>query len=629
MSARCVGGMLDGMPVYTREDAVACTEGGGSVVGDNGGGCGSTTAARMVHPSQPSLGEEVPASKALKAFRRIRTLASDHPIVQAALTLNSISAKEIERIGEEHSEMRPEFARALETLGNLVDEIMVGNQTDKTYDRDLHAQLAQFGQTVTEKTDNIPLKQGITFLLSLAEPMIGMRFGDIADRLTLSSKPSPTKAAETENSDMIAKTLVVTNRYPSSAVITAARQGRLSALYSDVFASRKFPSAVEIRFAEAKAKKAIDEKARALGGWIGERVGDGEFVTGGYRQVFEFADLYVGANNIAYEVHGEIRRKYDFLHGPNGPLGLPVTDETGTPDGVGRYNHFEHGGSIYWTPMTGPMMVSGVIRNLWASQGWELGSLGYPVQDEYRLPVNYPTQVKSDVAWCEFQNGLIFAKGNAAAKALAAEIQPDSLRSLIRTFFDRRLHAFKADTPLGSIEAGLEAPVDVLNISDWGYGFLAAVPRTITYRLHGFISVPIASDPTFQITIRLRFGTAWPMSFAYPSILSIIVALDWLSVSVTSPYSKVIADMLFQAIDQSFNRGGPDPDHPEVPNGSIFLAHVPTNVNQSGSGNIDIIDVHTTAQGGLQILVNPLPPSLGGLRQLLAQNQITAFLEGF
>jgi len=54
----------------------------------------------------------------------------------------------------------------------------------------------------------------------------------------------------------------------------------------------------------------------------------------------------------AFEVHGDIRKKYDALGGPGGPLGLPLTDETATPDGVGRFNHFQ-GGSIYWTPRTG------------------------------------------------------------------------------------------------------------------------------------------------------------------------------------------------------------------------------------------------------------------------------------
>jgi hypothetical protein len=62
-------------------------------------------------------------------------------------------------------------------------------------------------------------------------------------------------------------------------------------------------------------------------------------------------------------------------------LGFPLTDELGTPDGIGRFNHFE-GGSIYWTPATGAHIVLGMIREAWKAQGWETGRLRYPRTDE-------------------------------------------------------------------------------------------------------------------------------------------------------------------------------------------------------------------------------------------------------
>ena len=58
-----------------------------------------------------------------------------------------------------------------------------------------------------------------------------------------------------------------------------------------------------------------------------------------------------------------------------------MTDETVTPDGVGRYNHFQNG-SIYWTAITGAHEVHGAIRDRWAALGWERSMLGYPVSDE-------------------------------------------------------------------------------------------------------------------------------------------------------------------------------------------------------------------------------------------------------
>jgi hypothetical protein len=62
-------------------------------------------------------------------------------------------------------------------------------------------------------------------------------------------------------------------------------------------------------------------------------------------------------------------------------LGYPITDETGTPDGIGHYNHFQNG-SIYWTPLTGAFEVHGAIRDRWSSLGWERSALGYPISDE-------------------------------------------------------------------------------------------------------------------------------------------------------------------------------------------------------------------------------------------------------
>lgn len=71
-------------------------------------------------------------------------------------------------------------------------------------------------------------------------------------------------------------------------------------------------------------------------------------------------------------------------------MGYPVTDETPTPDGVGRYNHFI-GGSVYWTPATGAHEVHGPIRAKWASMGWETSALGYPTSEVYPVSDGFRT----------------------------------------------------------------------------------------------------------------------------------------------------------------------------------------------------------------------------------------------
>jgi uncharacterized protein with LGFP repeats len=135
---------------------------------------------------------------------------------------------------------------------------------------------------------------------------------------------------------------------------------------------------------------AIDDKARRIP-WIGAPVdagaGSGEMDLGdgrGRARDYEHASIYWTPQTGAFEIHGDIRVHYGRVGGHRGFLHYPITDETGTPDGVGRFNHFE-GGSIYWTPGTGAREVHGAIRDLWQSRGWERSWLGYPTSDEHDM----------------------------------------------------------------------------------------------------------------------------------------------------------------------------------------------------------------------------------------------------
>jgi uncharacterized protein with LGFP repeats len=98
---------------------------------------------------------------------------------------------------------------------------------------------------------------------------------------------------------------------------------------------------------------------------------------------FQGGSIYWTPTLGAHEVHGLIRDKWASLSWERGFLGYPLTDETTTPDGVGRFSHFQ-GGSIYWTPTTQAHEVHGLIRDKWASLSWERGALGYPTSDEFQ-----------------------------------------------------------------------------------------------------------------------------------------------------------------------------------------------------------------------------------------------------
>jgi hypothetical protein len=135
---------------------------------------------------------------------------------------------------------------------------------------------------------------------------------------------------------------------------------------------------------------AIDAKYRALGGCgsiLGVPKTDERMTPDnvGRYTVFDRGSIYWTPQTGAHEVHGVIRDRWAAVGWETGPLGYPITDETPAPDGVGRYNVFEHG-SIYWTPETGAHEVHGVIRDRWAVEQWETGPLGYPTSGEYEIP---------------------------------------------------------------------------------------------------------------------------------------------------------------------------------------------------------------------------------------------------
>ncbi len=115
-----------------------------------------------------------------------------------------------------------------------------------------------------------------------------------------------------------------------------------------------------------------------------------------------------------FAVLGPILDKYKKLGGAAGILGCPLTDQRTTPDGHGNYNHFEHRASIYMKPTIGPHEVHGLIRDLWAKEGWETNpALGYPISDEL------PAKTRSANRFNDFENGVVYWKsGDKAAVSL-------------------------------------------------------------------------------------------------------------------------------------------------------------------------------------------------------------------
>ena len=170
---------------------------------------------------------------------------------------------------------------------------------------------------------------------------------------------------------------------------------------------------------------AIDVKYRALGGCnsvLGvpktNELGTPDNV--GRYTVFDKGSIYWTPNTGAFEVHGVIRDQWKTLAWETGPLGYPITDEMQTPDTKGRYNVFEHG-SIYWTEATGAHEVLGAIRDKWKELGWEAGALGYPITGEEDVTGGRKSEFEhGSITWMSATGAVTVSMNDAAHESPGA-----------------------------------------------------------------------------------------------------------------------------------------------------------------------------------------------------------------
>ncbi|MBC3178203.1 alpha/beta hydrolase-fold protein [Corynebacterium lujinxingii] len=134
---------------------------------------------------------------------------------------------------------------------------------------------------------------------------------------------------------------------------------------------------------------AIGEETKS--GVIGTCVND-EYNAGkdarGKAQDFRGGTAFWSPTTGAHALYGAILAKYNGLGGAAGWLGFPTTGETRTPDGIGRFVHFEHG-SIYWTPTTGAYAIPGDMFKAWGNNGYETGDLKYPISEANKVGNGY------------------------------------------------------------------------------------------------------------------------------------------------------------------------------------------------------------------------------------------------
>ena len=124
-------------------------------------------------------------------------------------------------------------------------------------------------------------------------------------------------------------------------------------------------------------------------GVIGNCVND-EYVVAehGRAQDFRGGTAFWSPETGAHALFGAILAKYNGLGGATGWLGFPTTGELKTPDGKGRFVHFQNG-SIYWTAETGAYAIPGDMFKAWGEKGYETSTLGYPVAEATKVGEGY------------------------------------------------------------------------------------------------------------------------------------------------------------------------------------------------------------------------------------------------
>ena len=100
---------------------------------------------------------------------------------------------------------------------------------------------------------------------------------------------------------------------------------------------------------------------------------------GGRYNEFQNGFIFWTPQTNAHAVYGDIGKKWTELGRERG-FGYPLTDEQEASGG--RYNEFQNGGYIYWSPPTGAHAVYGLIAKKWVELGREKSALGFPTSDE-------------------------------------------------------------------------------------------------------------------------------------------------------------------------------------------------------------------------------------------------------
>jgi hypothetical protein len=136
---------------------------------------------------------------------------------------------------------------------------------------------------------------------------------------------------------------------------------------------------------------------------------DQKTITGGFEQEFQNCRFYhKNGDPKAHEVHGSILTKF-ISSGATTKWGFPQTNESDVKRDsvvIGKFSQFE-GCTIFWSSASGAFEVHGDIRKKYLDMKGPLSDLGFPTSDETDIP-NYAGSGKAN----SFQKGSILWYGN-------------------------------------------------------------------------------------------------------------------------------------------------------------------------------------------------------------------------
>jgi hypothetical protein len=257
--------------------------------------------------------------------------------------------------------------------------------------------------------------------------------------------------------------------------------------------------------------RAAYQRLRTVSGLLGyptsnqtaTRDGVGQFNT------FQGGVIYLHPDVGAFEIHGAILERWRAIGAET--FGYPMTDETSTADGFGRFNHFraigpngEHwDSSIYYTPWKGAWDVIGAIRDKWMSMGAEASWLGYPVSAE---------EDDGSTRVSHFEKGLLrWTPGNVAVERVSGGLQfrlrymqeHAATDNLLQGANDEvYLTAIGVDPSRVAVSAGGDA-----NILLWHAPMIGDISADA-------VRQPMKANPHVLVDFDLHAPGEWPREFA-------------------------------------------------------------------------------------------------------------------